>query len=54
MIKLALVSPCYNESEIISDSAHELNEVIERLISQKVISSDSIIIFVNDGSTDNT
>ena len=54
MIKLAIVSPCYNESEVISDSARELSEVIERLISQKVISSDSIIVFVNDGSTDNT
>jgi glycosyltransferase involved in cell wall biosynthesis len=54
MIKLAFILPCYNESEIISDSALELNTLRERLILQDKVSEDSAIVFVNDGSTDET
>lgn len=54
MIKLAFILPCYNESEIISDSALELNTLRERLILQNKVSEDSAIVFVNDGSTDET
>lgn len=53
-MRLAIVSPCYNEEELIKDSSIRLNEVVDNLITKDKISSDSFILFVNDGSTDKT
>ena len=46
--------PCYNEQEIISDTVRQLNLLIVSLISKGKISHDSFILFVNDGSDDDT
>jgi len=54
MIKLATVSPCYNEEEVLEQSAARLMELFDELISQGRISDDSMIVFVNDGSRDRT
>ena len=54
MIKLATVSPCYNEEEVLEQSAAQLMELFDKLISQGRISDDSMIVFVNDGSRDRT
>ena len=54
MIKLATVSPCYNEEEVLEQSAAQLMELFDELISQGRISDDSMIVFVNDGSRDRT
>ena len=54
MIKLATVSPCYNEEEVLEQSATQLITLFDELISQGQISADSIIVFVNDGSRDRT
>lgn len=53
-MRLVIVSPCYNEEKIIADSSAKLNRVIDNLITKDKISSNSIILFVNDGSTDHT
>lgn len=53
-MRLVIVSPCYNEEKIIADSSAKLNGVIDCLIAKNKISSDSIILFVDDGSTDCT
>ena len=53
-IRLAIISPCYNEGNLITDSSTRLSRVINELIQEKTISKDSFILFVNDGSTDNT
>lgn len=53
-IRLVIVSPCYNEELVISASSAKLNGVIDNLIEKGKVSSDSIILFVNDGSTDHT
>lgn len=51
---LYLVVPCYNEQEAIKDnSLIMLNKVLE-LESKKIISKNSKVLFVNDGSNDNT
>lgn len=51
---LYLVVPCYNEQEAIKDnSLIMLNKVLE-LESKKIISKNSKVLFVNDGSRDNT
>ncbi len=51
---LYLVVPCYNEEEIILESAAIMKNKISDLISQCVIGKNSRIMFVNDGSKDNT
>lgn len=52
--KLYIVIPCYNEEEVIEDSAKKILDKLKKLISKKMISNDSRILFVNDGSKDNT
>lgn len=54
MIKLAIVSPCYNEEDILEISASVLLRVMESLRNKGKISRDSFIVFVNDGSKDST
>lgn len=51
---LYLVVPCYNEEEIILESAAIMKNKISDLISQGTIGKKSRIMFVNDGSKDNT
>ena len=53
-MKLAIVSPCYNEHEVLPESAQRLTALLDDLVAKSKISPDSFILFVNDGSTDNT
>ena len=48
------VVPCYNEQEVLRETAKRLNEKMESLISQNKINEDSRIVFVDDGSRDGT
>lgn len=52
--KLVLIIPCYNEEEIIEQTAENLTNKLNSLISADLISGGSQICFVNDGSTDKT
>jgi glycosyltransferase involved in cell wall biosynthesis len=52
--KLAIIVPCYNEEEILRESAKILYNTIINLVKSGTIHSDSLICFVNDGSTDHT
>lgn len=54
MIKLATVSPCYNEEAVLRHSVERLTELFERMIADGLISNDSMMVFVNDGSRDRT
>ncbi|MBO6118684.1 MAG: glycosyltransferase family 2 protein [Bacteroidales bacterium] len=51
---LYIVIPCYNESEVLRTTAQKLKEKMTALFEQKKISSESKIMFVNDGSKDDT
>lgn len=51
---LYLIIPCYNEEEVLKETAKRLKEKITDLILKKKISSQSRIVFVNDGSKDQT
>lgn len=51
---LFLVVPCYNEQEVLFDSADKMLNKIMGLVKQSVISENSRILFVNDGSKDDT
>ena len=54
MDKLWLVIPCYNEEEVLSDSATKIKTKLISLIEDSIVSDDSRILFVNDGSKDHT
>ena len=54
MITLATVSPCYNEEEVLEMSVQRLTTLFERMIKEGKISPESVMVFVNDGSRDNT
>lgn len=54
MKKLFIVVPVYNEEEVLRDTAEVLGGVISSLSEKGKISDDSKIVFVNDGSTDNS
>jgi glycosyltransferase involved in cell wall biosynthesis len=54
MIKLAIVSPCYNEEAVLDISRRRLDELFDSLIADGRISADSFVLFVNDGSKDST
>ena len=53
-ITLAIVAPCYNEEEVLPTAKEELLSYLHRLIDQKIVSSQSFICFVDDGSKDRT
>lgn len=51
---LYLVIPCYNEEEVLLETSKRLKTKLKNLVSNKKISSDSKVVFVNDGSKDKT
>jgi glycosyltransferase involved in cell wall biosynthesis len=54
MIKLAIVSPCYNEEAVLRHSAERLTSLLKRMSADGLVTADSMLVFVNDGSRDNT
>lgn len=54
MSVLYLVIPCYNESEVLPETVRRLDEVLGGLIRSGKIDKESRMVFVNDGSKDNT
>lgn len=51
---LYLVIPCYNEEEVLQETAKRLLAKINTMINNKIICAKSKILFVNDGSKDKT
>lgn len=51
---LYIVIPCYNEEKVLPITSGMFLEKLKSLISEAVISDDSRIMFVNDGSRDST
>jgi glycosyltransferase involved in cell wall biosynthesis len=49
-----MVIPCYNEQEVLSETATRLKKKMELLVREGKISKASRITFVNDGSNDKT
>lgn len=54
MKKLYLVIPCYNEEEVLPETTKRLEKKYDNLIKDKIISKESKIMYVNDGSKDRT
>ena len=51
---LYIVVPCYKEQEVLPETSKRLKEKVLQLRAQGKISDQSRIMFVNDGSSDNT
>ena len=51
---LYIIVPCYNEQEVLDDSAAKLKKFLEGLIINEAVSTKSRILFVDDGSKDDT
>lgn len=51
---LYLVVPCYNEEAVLYETAKRLSDRLKGMISSGLVSEESKILFVNDGSKDKT
>jgi glycosyltransferase involved in cell wall biosynthesis len=51
---LTIVVPCYNEEQVVPETARRLTALLDRLIEASRIAAGSSICFVDDGSTDRT
>lgn len=51
---LTIVVPCYNEEEVLPDTIHKLRQLLLDLIADELVSKQSKILFVDDGSKDRT
>ena len=52
--RLIIVIPCYNEQEVLPITAPQFLAKINQLAAEGIISGDSRVMFVNDGSKDDT
>ena len=51
---LNIVIPCYNEEEVLELTYKDFTKELNKMIKEKLISEDSKIMYVNDGSKDKT
>ena len=51
---LFIVVPCYKEEAVIIETTQQLTKVLDIMVQKKLITIDSCILYVNDGSTDKT
>ena len=49
-----IVIPCYNEEKVLEETTKKLKIKLEKLLSDKIISEKSRVMYVNDGSKDKT
>ncbi|KAF0996410.1 glycosyltransferase family 2 protein [Geobacillus sp. TFV-3] len=51
---LAIVVPCYNEEDVLPETARRLTALLEQLLEEGAVAIGSHIVFVDDGSRDRT
>jgi glycosyltransferase involved in cell wall biosynthesis len=51
---IGIILPCYNEDEILLKTDKKVGDVVSRLVQNGMISIESLIAYVDDGSSDNT
>jgi glycosyltransferase involved in cell wall biosynthesis len=52
--RLAIVVPCFNEEEVLRETAQRLLALLAQLMDQGVVAPNSAVYFVDDGSRDRT
>lgn len=51
---IGIISPCYNEEQVINETENQLRNLIQEMIANNLISDKSFVAFIDDGSKDNT
>ena len=51
---LAIVVPCFNEEEVLPQTNGQLRALLDGMMRDRLVGSDSYILYVDDGSRDNT
>lgn len=51
---LTIVVPCYNEEEVLHETTSQLGDMLSALVAEKLASPASSILYVDDGSKDQT
>lgn len=51
---LAIIVPCFNEAEVLPETARRLEHLLERLVCNGKVAPSSYALFIDDGSTDRT
>ena len=51
---LTIIIPCYNEQEVLPETSKKLSDKLQQLITEEIIDKKSTLLFVDDGSSDNT
>ena len=54
MDRLYLVVPCYNEEEVLPETVRRLTDKLRRMEEKGLVSGDSRILLVDDGSREST
>lgn len=52
--RLAIVVPCYNEEEVLPATDKALTDLLDEMVGDGLAGADSFILYVNDGSRDDT
>ncbi|MFT4060956.1 MAG: glycosyltransferase family 2 protein [Edaphocola sp.] len=53
-LTLAIVIPCYNEEEVLTETTRQLGSLLQNLTASNVIGKGSYVLYVDDGSRDAT
>lgn len=53
-VRLAVIIPCYNEEEVFPETIRQISALLKRLITGRKIAEESYVLFVDDGSKDET
>jgi glycosyltransferase involved in cell wall biosynthesis len=51
---IGIVSPCYNEEQVLNETINQLHDLIVNLVNKAAISDRSFVALVDDGSKDAT
>lgn len=51
---LTIVVPCFNEEEVLNETSLQLSAVLRELMEESLVSQESKLLFVDDGSKDRT
>ena len=52
--RLAIVVPCYKEEAVLTETTRRLSLLLDELVAGGMVAADSFILYVNDGSCDQT
>ena len=51
---LYVVVPCFNEEAVLKETTSQICQILSKMADESLISNNSRILYVDDGSTDNT